>query len=245
MSFSEQKGTQCKWRAEVILGALLFSVTPSGCVLPDNDFPEPLKWLASSVYSRLSMFSYSLRLFQKHLSLSCNEQARQPKIKGSLKDWLLGVRSRDEQINLSCCPIISVQLFMRTGCKLMRDLFKAISYSVLKFQDTAGVLCLAAELFIFHRMFCPVLVFLPGSCSVSCLDLLQLYNGGIFILPYSHFYTKQNWVCMCIYFFFSLHVPVAILAITGQYLVTSWRLEKKVLSTPISLIEFSALKLCN
>lgn len=74
----------------------------------------------------------------------------------------------------------------------MKDLFKAISYSVLKFQDTAGVLCLDAELFIFHRMFCPVLVFLPGSCSVSYLDLLQLYNNGIFILPYSHFYTKHD-----------------------------------------------------
>lgn len=46
-------------------------------------------------------------------------------------------------------PIIYVQLIMRAGCKPHRHLLKVVYYSVLKFQDSAGIPYLAAELLFF------------------------------------------------------------------------------------------------
>lgn len=89
--FSQQKGTQFKCRAPLILGALLFFMNPSGCALLNNDFPEPLQGIA---YSRLS-FVFIFLLFQhERITFSCPiiRNLASQKSKAAFKDWLSGVR---------------------------------------------------------------------------------------------------------------------------------------------------------
>lgn len=146
--FSQQKGTQFKCRAPLILGALLFFMNPSGCALLDNDFPEPLQGIA---YSRLS-FVFIFLLFQhERNTFSCpiirnmSSQKSKAALKTDFQESGGFVASR----SIISHPIISVQLIMRAGCKPHRHLLKVVYYSVLKFQDSAGIPYLAADLLFF------------------------------------------------------------------------------------------------
>lgn len=252
------KTTRFHWRAELILGALLFFVTPSGCVLPDNGFPGPLKWLAFSVYSRLSVFWYSVCLFQPDRNIfSCPVTSRLASQKSKSAFERLTFRSQGS--------------WLAGQFVLLPDYFCVVSYESW-LQTAQGsfksciIFCSQIPGYCRSTVSCcwtfplPQIFFVLPLCSfsvvavfhTSCVDLLQLYDSGIFLnnrlfkkvtlfnksplILFTFLYERQ--LSLCIVIFLLLRVSLAVLATTGRFLVTSWRLEKKSSLFSIPLLKF-------